>query len=450
MSPPPTTILPVTLRPAPGVPTAGYSKPARLQPIDINLDANEGASVPKPTLDAMAARAVTAGALRHYPAADSLQSAIAQTLNVSPEQVLVTAGADDALDRIAAATLSASHPSTPAQYTPPRGVLTTPTFEMIGRYIRLRGGIASEVPWLDGAFPTDQLTQAITNQSAPARVVFLVSPNNPTGAAISGSQVASVLSVCRAAGAVLCIDQAYGEFADTDLCAQFASEPGVVITRTFSKAWGLAGLRIGYAVGDPQIISWMRAVGQPFAASAVSLSIAQQWLAQGQPAMQAFVSRVRAERAELSALLRSTGQTVIESHANFVLTRFADSSAITRPRGSRALLIADLFASQGIAVRSFSKEPLVDMLRITLPGDEALMLRLTSALQAAILPGRGNFALCQTPSAVFVARAASAFAIGLLAENSPLADVEALLRAGAARVLSNRAELTTLITEANS
>jgi len=441
---------PAALRPAPGVPAAGYAKPARLQPIDINLDANEGASVPKLTLDVMAARAVTASALRQYPEADSLQSAIAQTLSVRPEQVLVTAGADDALDRIAASTLSASHPAATTPYAPPRAVLTTPTFEMIGRYVRLRGGIASEVPWLDGPLPIDEISLAITSNSAPARVVFLVTPNNPTGAAVSASQVSSVLSVCRSAGTVLCIDQAYGEFADTDLCAQFASEPGVVITRTFSKAWGLAGLRIGYAVGDPQIISWMRAVGQPFAASAVSLSIAQQWLAQGRPAMQAFVGRVRAERTALSALLRSTGQTVIESHANFVLARFADNPASNHPRGSRALLIADLLAAQGIAVRTFSREPLFDMLRITLPGDEAIMLRLTSALHVALIPGRGDFALCQTSSAVTAARAAGSLAIGLLAEDSSVADVEALLRAGAARVISSPSQLSSLIAEANS
>ena len=445
----PQPVAPVALRPAPGVPASSYAKPARLQPIDLNLDANEGAFVPQLALQAMAARAVTTNALRHYPATDSLQSAIAQSLNLAPAQVLITAGADDALDRVAAATLSANHTASTTPYTPPRAVLTSPTFEMIGRYIRLRGGVPSEVPWLHGPLPVGQLTHAITGESAPARVVFLVTPNNPTGAAISPAEVSSVLEACRSTGTVLCIDQAYGEFADTDLCAQFVHEPGVIITRTFSKAWGLAGLRIGYAVGDPQVISWMRAVGQPFAASAVSLSIAQQWLAQGRPVMQAFVDRVVAERAVLTSLLRKTGQHVIESQANFILARFPDKQAANQPCGSRAQLIADLLAAQGIATRTFSKDPLAEMLRITLPGDETSMGRLTQALQAALIPGHGNFIICQTASAVAAARAAGEFAIGVLPGGLADTSAEALLRAGAARVLRSPTELSSLIAEAN-
>lgn len=339
-----------------------YRVPRHQAPIDVFLDGNEGAG---PSLDAAldVLRGAGPDVLRRYPDARPLEAKIAARLGVAPARVIVTAGGDDALDRLCRAVLAGGREM----------VLPVPTFEMLDRFCRLAGGVVREVAWHPGApFPTGEVVAATGPRTA---IVAVVSPNNPTGGAATPSDLSAVSEAALAASALVMLDHAYVEFADEDLTAAAVRMPNVVVFRTMSKAWGLAGLRVGYAVGPEPIISWLRAIGSPYAASGPALAIAAARLDAGHEA-DAFVARVRRERADLAGLLRSLGARPLPSQGNFVLARLA-----------RARWLKDALAGLGISIRDFPGRPALDgFVRITCPGDPVTFDRLCAALPAALAP----------------------------------------------------------------
>ena len=244
-------------------------------------------------------------------------------------------------------------------------ILPEPTFEMLPRYARLAGAEVVSLPWLGGTYPTAAVLRRITARTA---MICVVSPNNPTG---SVATPRDLRRLSRAAPhALIVVDLAYTEFADVDLTPVALALPNTLITRTFSKAWGLAGVRVGYAMGRAEHIHWLRAAGNPYAVAGPSAALAAAWLDQGRTTVDIFVARVRAERALLTAQLLELGAAPEPSQANFVLARFADAPAV-----------CDALAARGIAVRAFLDRPgLQDALRITCPGEAAAFSRLTATL----------------------------------------------------------------------
>ena len=177
-----------------------------------------------------------------------------------------------------------------------------------------------------------------------------------------------------APGALVIVDLAYTEFAGQDLTGAVLGIPNAIAIRTMSKAWGLAGLRVGYAAGDERVIDWLRVAGGPYTVSAASVGIASAWLAEADEAVAGYVARVKGERATLGERLRGLGCEVWASAANFVLARFVDAAGVHERLGAR-----------GIAVRAFpGKAWIGDCLRITCPGDETDLRRLLSALELAV------------------------------------------------------------------
>lgn len=328
------------------------------RPIDLHLEANECAFAPADLLGG-----VTPAQIGRYADAHDLEKRLAAMWGLEPERVLVTAGADEALHRLCLVTLDGSR----------RAVLPDPTFEMLDRYVRNSGGARVAIPWLEDPFPVEAFERECR---LGCHAAFVVSPNNPTGLAASLEDVRRVREA--APGAVVVLDAAYGEFADDDPTRVTLSLPGTVVTRSFSKAWGLAGLRVGYAMGDRDVIGWMRASCEPFPVSAPSLLAASRWLEEGAEAVSRIVSVVRREREALATHLRSLGARPTPSQANFVFCGFDD-----------AAWVADALAGLGIAVRRFHDRPgLTDRLRITCPGDRVHFERLTRALTAALRPAR--------------------------------------------------------------
>jgi len=351
---------PTTLTPSPGVAgTKAYSVPKPPAPIDLRLDGNEGVLPPTGLLDVL--RDAGMEVARRYPDASPLTRAIAARLTVEAQRVVVTAGADDALDR---ACRSVIFPGREL-------IVPLPTFEMIPRYVAMTGGTLIGVPWTSGPLPVDAMLSRVTQRTG---AIVVVTPNNPNGLVATADELRRLSD--RAPHALLIVDMAYGEFADVDLTETVLSLPNAVMMRTMSKAWGLAGLRVGYAAGALQAITWMRAAGGPYAVSGPSLAIAEQWLATGEPAMRGFVDRVRSERASLTALLAELGATPAASQANFAFARFAD------PARPTAQQVYEALARRGIAVRWFANRPeIADCLRITCPGEDNAMQRLTTALR---------------------------------------------------------------------
>lgn len=337
-----------------------YRVPRHPAPLDLHLDGNEGLSAPADLL-ACLADADADTVVRRYPSPKGLEAVLAGRLGVAPGRVIATCGGDDALDRCCRALLAPGR----------RIVLPEPSFEMIRRYATWAGATIASVPWPGGPYPVDAVLEAVDDATT---LVSVVTPNNPTGAVATADDLRRLAE--GAPHAVLLVDLAYGEFADEDLTAAALALPNAVVFRTLSKAWGLAGLRIGYAAGPARLVDWMRAAGNPYVISGPSLHLAAHRLRTAQPEVDAFVARVRQERAALEALLAAHGFDVEPSQANFVFAR-----------SPRAGWVRAACAGLGIGLRGWPGHPeLDDALRITCPGDDAAFQRLVDALDTALAP----------------------------------------------------------------
>lgn len=338
----------------------GAYRPARAAaPIDLHLDGNEGAMPPGSLIEGLLAR--SGECLRRYPNPSDLETLLAERFDLPRTSVLVTAGGDDAIERACRVMLS-----------PGRDLLlAAPTFEMFPRFASLVGARVREAAWPTGPFPLEAVLEMIDDDTG---AIAVVSPNNPTGA-VAGADDLRRLSEA-APHALLIVDLAYVEFADVDLTRVALELPNAVVIRSMSKAWGLAGLRVGYALGPADIIGWMRSAGLPYAVSRPSLAMAAAWLREGEDEVARFVARVRDERLRLATTLAGLGAEPFPSQANFVLARFANG-----------LWVRDALAGLGISVRAFpDRSDLDGCLRLTCPGDDAAFARLERALATVLAP----------------------------------------------------------------
>jgi histidinol-phosphate aminotransferase len=327
--------------------------------VDLRLDGNEGSHPPADLLDVV----VRGGTpmLRQYPDATSCERLVGERMGVEPERVIVTAGGDDAIERIVRAVMEDGREM----------VLPVPTFEMFERYAALAGGSIVRVPWTRDPFPVEDVVEASTERTA---LVVVVSPNSPTGLAAGRDDVARVAR--DVPQALVLVDLAYVEFADDDVTDVALARENVVVVRSMSKAWGMAGLRVGWAAGPAEVVGWLRAAGHPYAVSSVSLALAEARLRTGRRQVSRFAVRVREERRAFGDLVRGLGGSALPSQANFVLARFEDAG-----------WVRDALAGMGIAVRIFpGKEHLEGCLRVTMPGDAALYDRLARAVATVRAP----------------------------------------------------------------
>lgn len=332
-----------------------YQPRAKRGDITLKLDSNEGRA---PAGLVARLHEQRPELFSQYPRASRLEALLAERLGVEPARLLVTAGADDALDRICRAVLS-----------PERNILLpSPTFEMLPRYATLAGAAVRTVPWLGGAYPTRAVIDAADESSA---VIAVVSPNNPTGGVATPADLIALRR--EVPHALLVVDLAYGELADVDLTEAALALPDTVVVRTLSKAWGLAGLRVGYVAGPERIVGWLRRAGNPYAVASPSLALAEQQLAD-EAGMLEYVARVRDERARLFSVLLELGAQPLPSQGNFVLCE---------PPSAEGLV--DRLAGRGIAVRTWPDDPLLSrFVRISCPGDEGDMVRLLTALSEVL------------------------------------------------------------------
>jgi histidinol-phosphate aminotransferase len=338
-------------------PASAYRRPPSI-PGALLLDSNEGVLPSRALLGDLAN--ADPELLRRYPDVSALEAALAARLGVTSHRLVVTAGADEAIDRACRAFLEPGRTI----------VLSDPSFDMFDCSAMLAGGELVRVPWWDDPFPIDAFVGRLDVLTA---VVAVVSPNNPTG---SVATLADVRRLAAAApGALVILDHVYVEYADEDLTAGVLDLPNVLVLRTLSKAWGLAGCRLGYAIGSPYVIAVLRAAGGPYTVAAPSVALALAQLERGVEPLRAHVARVREERGLLSARLAAAGLAPRSSQANFVLVEC----------GPRAGSIHAGLAARGVLVRAFpDRRGLETALRITLPGDAVDFERLRAALDGAL------------------------------------------------------------------
>lgn len=333
------------------VPDTVAGIPAMPPHVDLRLDGNQGRPPGAAFLTALQDREL----LRAYPLDRSLEAVLAERHGVGAERIFVGAGGDDVLDRLCRVLLEPGRSA----------VVPVPTFEMLERHAAAAGGAVRTVPWADGPFPRDAVLAAC---GADTALVAIVSPNNPTGL------VASAADVREVAGAVpdacLLLDAAYAEFGGEDLTRVALDLPNAVVLRTFSKAFGLAGLRVGYAIAPPIVVRWLRSLGGAFPCGTWSRRAAAVRLRDADGEVASYVARVAVERVELAASLAARGFAPLPSAGNFVFAR-----------GPHCEWLRDALLGLGIAVRC-----LAGGVRITVPGAEAPFARLQAAITAATAP----------------------------------------------------------------
>ncbi|MEL6761352.1 MAG: histidinol-phosphate transaminase [Myxococcota bacterium] len=337
-----------------------YRGSSSLIPTTHRLDGNEGRSPPQGLLERLAD--LSPALVRDYPQKSGLEAQLATRFGISAQQVIVTNGADDALDRVARCYASGG-----------RTLLTAgPTFEMIERFVRIAGGSYREVPWRDHAFPLEALSGAVDDE---VHAIAVVTPNNPTGRVASVDAIRTLSE--RFPTRLIVADLAYIEFADRDPTPELLTLPNVVITRTLSKAYSFAGARVGYAMsGRADIIEHIGNAGGPFPVSGLSLALASMWIEEGAAHVAASRACVQRERETIFSALRDCGARPVASQANFVWAR-PDAPGFFR----------DALASIGIAIRAFADKPaLADSVRITCPQDDALLARLQVGIASSLRP----------------------------------------------------------------
>ena len=303
--------------------------------------------------------------LNRYP--DPRPAALVNTLGalygVAPAAVLVTRGSDDAIDLLVRAFCRAGQDAV---------LVCPPTFGMYAVAARLQGADVVEVP-LKRDFSVDAPAVAAAARARDGvKLVFLCSPNNPTGTAIPPAVVDELCK--RLDGhSVVVVDEAYVEFAGHEgFAGRLETHANLVLLRTLSKAWGLAGARVGALVGDPELVAILRGLAPPYPLPSLATEAALRRL---QPAELAAARRrtaaVLRRRETLAEGLRALPavERVWPSEGNFLLVKFNDAAA--------ALAACE---AAGVLVRDFSRQPqLAGCLRITV-GTSAENRRLLAAL----------------------------------------------------------------------
>ena len=294
-----------------------------------------------------------------YPSHAALQQLIGESVDVDPERIVVTAGGDDSIDRVMRVSLGGDRKTI---------VSHAPSFEMVNIYAKNYGGKLKTVPWIDGEFPTTQLIEQIDNSTA---IVVLTTPNNPTGGWIDVDTILEINKSAEFAGAKLLVDNAYIEFADEDPTARLVADDNIMIVRTFSKAWGLAGLRVGYLIApNAKYATTIRNASGPFPVSAVSLETARLALSDYKTQMRSNLATINTIRDLVSNLVSSCGGIPLPSQANFVFAQFDDVDKLWNG-----------LADDGVGIRKFTDNAMLEnRVRITCPVNPADFLQLAQSM----------------------------------------------------------------------
>jgi histidinol-phosphate aminotransferase len=343
-------------------------------PAIVRFDLNTSPAPPD-----LAMRLLRAGAygrpISEYPPSDyrDLVAAAAETYGVRGDELLVGAGADEILDLVAKA------------FLPPgaRAVIPTPTYAMYAILTGQRPARPVAVPRRPAADGYALDGPAVVDAARDAAVVWLCSPNNPTGLPEPAGAIAALLRALRAgadaagrSAPVVVLDEAYAEFVGTSLVELRAEYSRLVVVRTASKAYALAGLRVGFAIATPELIREMEPYRPPGSVSIPSVAVVTAAL-RDPDGLRDNVQRVSVERARLAAAFAGLGIPAGPSVANFLLVGFGDRA--------RAAAVAGALLRRGLVPRTFgASHALADHLRFTVrsPAEDD---RLVAAL-AEIMP----------------------------------------------------------------
>jgi histidinol-phosphate aminotransferase len=300
-----------------------------------------------------------------YPNQYELTQKLAAKLNVNPAQLVLGSGSNDVLDLVARTYLRQGTEAVSSQYA----------FAMYGIAVQSVGATSVVVPAKDYGHDLQAMAAAVTPRT---KVIWIANPNNPTGTFVPYPQIKLLLEQISP-GVIVVLDEAYYEYLDPSDQAEatkwLAKHPNLVITRTFSKAYGLAGLRIGYAVASQQVAELLNRVRLPF-----NVTIPAMAAACGALDDQAFVARSVAANAkgrkQLLDGLQKLGLECLPAYGNFVTVKTKGAVGVNQK-----------LLAHGVIVRPLVGYDMADWLRITIgvcTENQRLLSTLAGALDGQV------------------------------------------------------------------
>lgn len=307
----------------------------------VKLNTNENPYPPSPQAVG-AIRNFDSNALRRYPQplGDSFCKSAADVVDVEPGNILCTNGGDDLLTICFRCFCDENNAAAYAG----------PTYSLYTVLAKLQNCATIEIPYPDDySLPIDELAES------GATMTIVCNPNAPSGSFVQPAEIKKLADRLKSKS-VLLIDEAYADFAETN-CVQLIKEcDNVIILRSMSKGYSLAGLRFGYAIASEKLIAGMRKVKDSYNVDAISIATATAaiW---DQGYFRENVKKIKAERTRMTATLREMQLEVMDSQSNFVLAKCTTVDASK---------VYDELAAQNIYVRYFNLPGLSDKLRITI------------------------------------------------------------------------------------
>lgn len=349
----------------PGKPIADLARELGMTEADIvKMASNENplGSSPK----ALAAVRLALDGLACYPDGSGfdLKAVLARKLGVGPEHFILGNGSNDVLELVARAFLTRADSA----------VFSRHSFMVYALAVQAVGAKAIEVSAREFGHDLDAMRAAIRPDT---KVVFLANPNNPTGTFLPWSEIFAFIERVPP-GVLVVLDEAYGEYLPPELrspsVSWIAAHPNVIVSRTLSKAYGLAGLRVGFGVGHPDVIEVMNRVRQPFNVNHLALVAAAAAL-DDHEFLEASRRNNSEGRTQLEAGFRKLGLSWIPSLGNFVAVRVGDAARVY-----------ESLLKQGVIVRPVANYGMPEYLRVTI-GKPPENARFLAALEHAVKAG---------------------------------------------------------------
>jgi histidinol-phosphate aminotransferase len=311
----------------------------------LRLDFNENTFGPSPRVMEKL-RAVTAEGLTKYPEREPVERIVAKHFGLRAEQVLLTNGVDEAIHLMCSAFLEAED----------EALIATPSFFMYDVNVQMMTPHLRKVQ-SDASlgFPFERFMAAITKRT---KLIIVASPNNPTGAVVSRENLLAIAAA--APQAVLMVDEAYYHFDGASVMSDLAAVPNLIVARTFSKAYGLANLRIGMLAGSAELLKYVRKVSSPYNVNGVALDCLSVAI-EDEAYLAWYVEQVRVGRERMMEGLTELRVPYFPSAANFVLMNI----------GPKHKELVAAMRAHGVLLRDRSTDPGCDgFVRITIGLEE--------------------------------------------------------------------------------
>ncbi len=318
-----------------------YSPPTDGRRGMLRLDFNENTKgCSEKVIQAL--KEITADEISAYPEYGKFTSKLAEYLEVNEKELLLTNGSDEAIKLTMDVFIEKGE----------EVLIPEPTFRLFGIYAQIAGAKISKISYKeDLSFPTDEILEKLDENP---KMLVLVNPNNPTGTAIYENDLLKIID--KAKNTVVLLDEAYYQYYGKSAKEKIRQYPNLIILQTFSKAFGLAGLRMGYIIANSKTISLMKKAASPYSVNAVAMKAAEAAMLDTE-FIQEYVKEVKKNREAMVKELNDLGVETFPSEANFILAKF----------GKKAETVRERLLEKSILVRDAGKYPMLEgCLRITI------------------------------------------------------------------------------------